>query len=114
MPGSNRLCEADRKGGPVVEGARWAHARRKFSTWPGSTRRRQQARQLRASMACLPSSAKSTAWRRGSGVGARTERSRPLVIELESRLRERRARVSKKSDTGQAIDDSPKRWLALI
>ena len=28
--GFNRLYEADRKGGPIIEAACWAHARRKF------------------------------------------------------------------------------------
>ena len=35
-------------------------------------------------------------------VEVRTERSDPLVIELESWLREQRAKVSKNSDTGKA------------
>ena len=46
-------------------------------------------------------------------VAVRTERSRPLVIELGSWLREQRARVSKNSDTGKAIDYSLKRWTEL-
>jgi transposase len=40
-------------------------------------------------------------------VQARHERSRPLVNALESWLREQRARVSKNSETGKAIDYSP-------
>jgi transposase len=43
----------------------------------------------------------------------RDERSRPLVIELETWLREQRRRVSKNSETGKAIDYSLKRWPAL-
>ena len=43
----------------------------------------------------------------------RTERSRPLVVALETRLREQRGRVSKNSDTGNAIEYSLKRWAAL-
>jgi transposase len=46
-------------------------------------------------------------------VGVRTERSRPFVTALESWLREQRARVSKNSETGKAIDYSLKRWAAL-
>jgi transposase len=46
-------------------------------------------------------------------VQARHERSRPLVNALESWLREQRARVSKNSETGKAIDYSLKRWAAL-
>ena len=43
----------------------------------------------------------------------RNERSRPLVIELESWLSEQRTKVSKNSDTGKAINYSLKRWSAL-
>ena len=44
---------------------------------------------------------------------ARHERSRPLVVALEAWLREQRARVSKNSETGKAIDYSLKRWAAF-
>jgi transposase len=43
----------------------------------------------------------------------RHERSRPLVIELETWLRAQRARVSKNNETGKAIDYSLKRWGAF-
>jgi transposase len=46
-------------------------------------------------------------------VEMRAERSRPLVVALESWLCEQRARVSKNNDTGKAIDYSLKRWAAL-
>ena len=46
-------------------------------------------------------------------VRMRHERSRPLLIELETWLREQRGRVSKNSDTGKAINYSVKRWAAL-
>ena len=46
-------------------------------------------------------------------VRARYERSRPLIIELQTWLREQRARISKHSETGKAIDYSLKRWAAF-
>ena len=46
-------------------------------------------------------------------VAVRTEHSRPLVAALEAWLREQRARVSKNSDTGKAINYSLKRRTAL-
>jgi transposase len=46
-------------------------------------------------------------------VRVRNERSRSLVSELERWLREQRARVSKNSEIGKAIDYSLKRWSAL-
>jgi transposase len=111
--GFNRLYEADRKGGPIIEAACWAHARRKFFDL------------ARVSKAPIASEAVTRidalfAIERGINglapqdrVGVRSERSQPLVIELENWLREQRARVSKNSDTGKAIDYSLKRWTAL-
>jgi transposase len=40
----------------------------------------------------------------------RNKRSRPLVEELHAFLRERRAKLSGKSETARAIDYSLKRW----
>jgi transposase len=111
--GFNRLYEANRKGGPIIEAACWAHARRKFFDL------------ARINKAPIASEAVARidalfAIERGINglappqrVGVRTERSRPLIIELESWLREQRARVSKNSDTGKAIDYSLKRWVVL-
>jgi len=43
----------------------------------------------------------------------RNERSQPLVGALEAWLRERRAKLSGKSETAKAIDYSLKRWPAF-
>jgi transposase len=111
--GFNRLYEAARKGGPIVEAACWAHARRKFFDL---------ARINQAPIATEAVARIDTLFaieREINGltppqrVGVRTERSRPFVTALESWLREQRARVSKSSDTGKAIDYSLKRWTAL-
>jgi len=55
--GFNRLYEANRKPGPIIEAACWAHSRRKFFDLD---------RRSSVSMRCLPSSARATAWRRSS------------------------------------------------
>src|SRR5215831_7457839 len=61
-----------------------------------------------------PTASRDRSWRQPAGrVRVRNERSRSLVIELERWLREQRARVSKNSETGKAIDYSLKRWGAL-
>jgi transposase len=111
--GFNRLYEADRKAGPIIEAACWAHARRKFFDL------------ARINKAPIASEAVAridvlfAIEREINGVGppqrmaVRTERSRPLILELEGWLREQRARISKNSDTGKAIDYSLKRWAAL-
>jgi len=111
--GFNRLYEADRKGGPIIEAACWAHARRKFFDL------------ARINMAPIASEAVGridalfAIEREINGlapqqrVAVRTERSRPFVTALASWLREQRAKVSKNSETGKAIDYSLKRWAAL-
>jgi len=111
--GFNRLYEAARKGGPIVEAACWAHARRKFF----DLARINKAPIATEAVACID--ALFAIEREINGlaprqrVGVRTERSRPLVVALETWLCEQRARVSKNSDTGKAIDYSLKRWTAL-
>src|SRR5262245_23343802 len=82
------------------------------SIWRGCKKRRSRWRRPSALMRCLPSSARSTLTLQ-ERCAVRAERSRPLVIELETWLREQRARVSKSSETGKAIDYSLKRWTAL-
>ena len=64
-------------------------------------------------MPCSPSSARSTASRPNSACAVRNERSPPLVAELESWLREQRAKLSRRSETAKAIDYILKRWTAF-
>jgi hypothetical protein len=46
-------------------------------------------------------------------LAVRNERSRPLVSELETWLRQQRAKLSAKNETAKAIHYSLKRWTAL-
>ena len=112
--GFNRLYEANRKPGPIVEAACWAHGRRKFFDL-ARINKAPIAEEAVARIDALfaiereingltPQAARRL---------TRHERSRPLVIALETWLREQRARVSKNSETGKAIDYSLKRWAAL-
>jgi transposase len=111
--GFKRLYEANRKPGPIIEAACWAHARRKFF----DLARINQA--PIASEAVIRVDALLAVEREINGLGpqqrvaVRAERSRPLIMALETWLREQRARVSKTSETGKAIDYSLKRWIEL-
>jgi transposase len=111
--GFNRLYEAGRKPGPIVEAACWAHARRKFfelarlNKAPIAT---EAVARIDPLFAIERDINGLTAEQR---VAVRNERSRPLIVDLERWLREQRARVSKNGDTGKAIDYSLKRWDAL-
>jgi transposase len=111
--GFNRLYEANRKGGSIVEAACWAHARRKFFDLARINKAPIASEAVVRIDALFAIEREINGLAPQQRVGMRTERSRPLVIELETWLREQRARVSKNSETGKAIDYSLKRWAAL-
>src|SRR3954470_1634203 len=93
--GFNRLYESNRKPGPIIEAACWAHARRKFfdlariNNAPIAT---EAVERIDALFAIEREVNGVTPQER---VRIRDERSRLLVITLGSWLREQRARVSK-------------------
>jgi transposase len=111
--GFNKLYEAGRKPGPIVEAACWAHARRKFFD---------PARLNKAPIAIEAVEridAMFAIEREINGASpqqrllARNEHSRPLVVELETWLRQQRAKLSAKNETAKAIQYSLKLWGAL-
>ena len=111
--GFNRLYEANRKPGPIIEAACWAHARRKFFDLARINKAPIAAEAVERIDALFAIEREINGVTPQERVRVRHERSRPLVIELETWLREQRARVSKNSETGKAIDYSLKRWAAL-
>ncbi len=58
--GFGRLYEANRKGGPIIEAACWAHGRRKFFDLARISKAPIASRRSSASMSCSPSSARLT------------------------------------------------------
>jgi transposase len=111
--GFNRLYEANRKGGPIVEAACWAHGRRKFVDLARINKAPIAVEAVARIDALFAIEREINGTPPQERVWTRQERSRPLVIELETWLREQRAKVSKNSETGKAIDYSLKRWSAL-
>ena len=111
--GFNRLYEANRKPGPIIEAACWAHGRRKFFDLARINKAPIAVEAVERIDALFALEREINGMTPQERVRVRNERSRPLVIELESWLREQRARVSKNSETGKAIDYSLKRWAAL-
>jgi transposase len=108
--GFNRLYEPLRKPGPIIEVRCWAHARRKFF---------ELAPLKKAPIAIEPVEQIDVLFaieREINGLppqqrgAVRNERSRPLVEALHAFLRDRRAKLSGKSETAKAIDYSLKRW----
>jgi len=111
--GFNRLYEASRKPSPIIEAGCWAHARRKFF---------ELARIAKAPIAVEAVKRIDELFaieREINGVSperrcaVRNERSRPVLAEFETWMRQQRTKLSSKSETARAIDYSLKRWAAL-
>lgn len=111
--GFNRLYDASRKPGPIIEVACWSHARRKLyelAQLKQAPIAIEAVKQIDALFAIEREINGATPERRRI---MRDERSRSLVAALEAYLRQQRAKLSGKSETARAIDYSLKRWPAL-
>jgi transposase len=112
--GFNRLYEAGRRPGPIIEAACWAHARRKFFDLARLQKAPIAIEAVRRVDALFAIEREINGLAPEERRRRRHERSKPLVAEFESWLREQRARLSAKNETAKAIDYSLKRWPALI
>ena len=111
--GFNRLYEANRKPGPIIEAACWAHGRLKFFDLARLNKAPIAAEAVERIDAIVAIEREINGATPQERVRIRHERSQPLIIELQTWLREQRTRISKHSETGKAIDYSLKRWAAF-
>jgi transposase len=122
--GYNRLYEADRQPGPIVDAMCWAHGRRKFFVLADIATNAKRGRNappisplaleavkridalfdIERAIAGLPPAAR---------LAARREHSAPLVAALETWLREERARLSRHAPVAKAMDYLLRRWDAF-
>src|SRR5215468_3019464 len=111
--GFNRLYDANRKPGPIIEAMCWAHARRKFFDL---------ARLNKAPIAIEAVERIDALFAIERGINGeppperarvRNERSRPLVTDLETWLRKQRAKLSAKNEVAKAITYSLNQWRGL-
>jgi transposase len=112
-PGFNRLYEASRKGGPIIEAACWAHGRRKFFDLARINKAPIAIEAVERIDALFAIEREINGMTPHERLTVRAERSRPLVTELEAWLREQRAKLSSKNEIAKAIHYSLKRWPAL-
>jgi transposase len=122
--GYTKLYGADRKPGLILEAACWAHARRPFfalADIESSARRKAEGkaplpispialeavRRIDALFAIERTINNTSAEERRR---VRQEKSAPLVAELESWMREERAKLSRGNDIAKAMDYMLKRW----
>lgn len=122
--GYNRLYEADRKPGAILEAACWVHARRPFfalADIAASARRKAEGKSPPViSPLALEAVRRIDALfdieRSINGRSAEERRavrqklSAPLVAELEVWMREERTKLSRGSDVAKAMDYMLKRW----
>ncbi len=111
--GFNRLYEPRRKGGPIIEAGCWAHARRKFFDLARLNKAPIAIAAVERMDALFAIERDINGAPPQERVRVRNEISRPLVEALHAWLRERRAKLSGKNETGKVIDYMLKRWTVF-
>ena len=111
--GFTKLYEANRKPGPIIQAACWAHGRRKFFDLARLNKAPIAAAVVERIDVLFAIEREINGLTPPERARVRQERSRPLMIELQTWLREQRARLSKNSDTTKAINYSLNRWDAF-
>ena len=125
--GYNKLYEPDRKPGPILEAACWVHARRPFFIMADVTENARRKAQGKTPAPISPLAlevvrridvlfeiersinGQSAEQRRA----VRQELSAPLVADLESWMREQRAKLSRGNEVAKAMEYMLKRWPAF-
>ncbi|MEY9126982.1 transposase [Bradyrhizobium yuanmingense] len=111
--GFGRLYEANRKGGPIIEAACWAHGRRKFFDLARLTKAPIAAEAVKRVDVLFAIEREINGLTAQERLRVRQERSRPLIVELEAWLRQQRAKLSRNNDTTKAINYCLSRWGAF-
>jgi transposase len=118
--GFNPLLDPQRKPGPITPALCWAHSRRKFFELADLKKQARSKTQLQISPMALEAVKRIDALfdieRAINGRSAderlkiRKEKSAPLMAELESWMREERAKLSKHAAVAKAMDYMLRRW----
>jgi transposase len=125
--GYNKLYEANRQPGPIIEATCWAHARRPFfvlADLAANARRKAQGKPasvisplaleaVRRIDAIFAIEREIKGHSAAERLGVRRARIAPLIAELETWMRAERVRLSRHAETAKAIDYMLKRWPAF-
>jgi transposase len=125
--GYNKLYQADRQPGPIIEAACWVHARRPFFVLADLAAKARRKAQGKPGGVISPLALEAVRRidalfeieRAINGQSAeqrravRQEASAPLVADLEHWLRQERPKLSRGNDVARAIDYLLKRWPAF-
>jgi transposase len=112
--GYAELYEMARKPAPIIELPCWSHARRKFYELATLRKAPIAIEAVRRIDALFAIEREINGLAPDARLAARQERSRPLVVDLETWLRAERAKLSSKNPIAKAIQYSLKRWTAMI
>jgi transposase len=111
--GFNRLYEVNRKPGPIVEVACWAHGRRKFFDLARLAKAPIAAEAVKRIDPLFAIEREINGLTPPERMRVRQERSRPLTTELQTWLYQQRPKLSKNNDTTKAINYILSRWDAF-
>jgi transposase len=120
--GFNRLYAPDRRPGPLIAAACWAHARRKFFVLADIAAKARgrlpviaplALEAVRRMDAVFAIEREINGLTTGERLSVRQERSAPLVRDLEDWMRSERARLSRHAEVAKAMDYMLKRWSAF-
>ena len=125
--GYNKLYEPDRKPEPILEAACWVHARRPFFVMADVAENARRKAQGKTPAAISPLAVEAVrridvlfeiersinGQRAEHRLAVRQELSAPLVADLESWMREQRAKLSPSNDVAKAMGYMLKRWPAF-
>ncbi len=120
--GFNRLYEPERKPGPVLEAACWAHARRKFFVLADIARKVRGQLSVVAPLAVEAVNRIDAIFDQERAINGRSPEDRlaarratiaPLVADLERWMRGERGKLSRHAEVAKAMDYLLKRWPAF-
>ncbi len=111
--GFNRLYEASRRPGSIIEASCWAHARRKFFDLARINKAPIAIEAVERIDALFAIEREINGAPPHERKRVRHERSRSLVVALETWLREQRRKLSARNEIAKAIQYSLNRWTAL-
>jgi transposase len=111
--GFNELYAPGRKPGPITEAACWAHGRRKLFKLAEVARAPLAAEAVRRIDAIFAAERAINGLPLEQRLAIRQAQIAPLVADLETWMREQRARMSRHAEVGKAMDYMLTRWDAF-
>jgi transposase len=111
--GFNELYAPARKPGPITEAACWAHGRRKLFKLAEVARAPLAAEAMRRIDAIFAAERAINRLSAEQRLAVRQRQIAPLVAELETWMREQRARLSRHAEVAKAMDYMLTRWEAF-